>query len=187
MSKIEEFRQPERVVFVGEQDGHIERDLKSMLSRLFSQSAGIGRAYLARVRYGDSTSPSVALCLAADTDVDRLAIAKTVSDAFAGLFHESQFLDILDRDTIVNKWNRLIGLVGFPARLISPPWHFDHQMLQGFDDVRHNAVHHEARAVKAFDLNAFAEQLWRAQWVLVAAIASVLNVKIPAETIFGNN
>lgn len=57
-------------------------------------------------------------------------------------------------------------------------------MLVDFDDVRHNAVHHNAQAVKAFDFAEFANQLWRAQLVWVVQVASLLKLKIPAETLF---
>jgi hypothetical protein len=57
-------------------------------------------------------------------------------------------------------------------------------MLEEFDDVRHNAVHHDGQAVKAFDLIAFTSQLWRAQLVWVVQVASLLKIKIPAESLF---
>jgi hypothetical protein len=97
--------------------------------------------------------------------------------------HLEKWWEQLERDTMVEKWDRLIGLVGFPPRLSSPPWHFDRKMLQEFDDVRHNAVHHDAQAVKAFDITTFANQLWRAQFVWLVAVASLLRIKIPAEAL----
>lgn len=90
----------------------------------------------------------------------------------------------LERNTLKAKWDGLVGLVGFPTKLSSPPWHFDQEMLADFDDVRHNAVHHDAQAVKAFDFAEFANQLWRAQLVWLFQVASRLDLKIPAETLF---
>jgi hypothetical protein len=98
--------------------------------------------------------------------------------------HIERWWEELERDTLVNKWDRLVGLVGFPTKLSDPPWRFDRKMLADFDDVRHNAVHHDAQAVKAFDFGEFAGQLWRAQLVWVVQVALRLKVKIPAETLF---
>jgi hypothetical protein len=90
----------------------------------------------------------------------------------------------LERESMVDKWDRLVGLVGFPSDLHSPPWHFDGKMVQEFDDVRHNAVHHDAQAIKAFDLTTFANQLWRAQLIWLVAIAKLLKVKVPANALY---
>jgi hypothetical protein len=53
-----------------------------------------------------------------------------------------------------------------------------------FDIVRHNAARHDAQDVKAFDLPEFANQLFRAQLVWLVKVASRLQLKIPAETLF---
>jgi hypothetical protein len=95
--------------------------------------------------------------------------------------------DKLERDTLAAKWDQLVALVGFPTKLSDPPWHFDKTMLVGFDNVRHNAVHHDAQAVRAFDFGKFANELWRAQLVWLVQVASLLKLKIPAETLFGGN
>ena len=95
--------------------------------------------------------------------------------------HIEKWWDKLERDALGTKWDRLAGLVGFPTKLSSPPWHFDRKMLVGFDDVRQNAVHHDAQAVKAFDFAEFANQLQRAQLVWLVQVASLLKLKIPAE------
>lgn len=98
--------------------------------------------------------------------------------------HIEKWWEALERESLLDKWDRLVGLAGFPARLSSPPWHFDRSMLGAFDYVRHNAVHHDALAVKAFDLAEFAKQLERAQLIWLVHMASLLQVKIPAETMF---
>lgn len=98
--------------------------------------------------------------------------------------HIEKWWDELERDTLAAKWDRLVRLVGFPTKLSSSPWHFDRAMLVGFDAVRHNAVHHDAQAVKAFEFAEFANQLRRAQFVWLVQVASLLKVKIPDETLF---
>lgn len=98
--------------------------------------------------------------------------------------HVEKWWDELERSSLAAKWDRLVGLVGFPTKLSSPPWHFDQQMLLDFDDVRHNAVHHDVNTVKAFDFTEFANQLERAQVVWVVQVASLLKLKIPAEAFF---
>ena len=39
--------------------------------------------------------------------------------------HLEKWWEELERDTMVAKWDRLTGLVGFPAKLSNPPWHFE--------------------------------------------------------------
>jgi hypothetical protein len=98
--------------------------------------------------------------------------------------HLEKWWEELERDTLAAKWDRLTGLIGFPAKLNSPPWRFDRNMMVEFDDVRHNAVHNDAQAVKDFDLAEFAKQLWRAQLVWLVEIALILKITIPTETMF---
>jgi hypothetical protein len=92
--------------------------------------------------------------------------------------------DELERDTMAKKWDRLVALVGFPGGLTHAPWHFDRDMLLRFDDVRHDAVHHNAGKVRTFDFFEFARQLFRAQHVWLVHIAVRLNLTIPAESFF---
>ena len=98
--------------------------------------------------------------------------------------HIERWWNELERDTLAAKWDRLVGMVGFPTKLSSPPWHFDRKMLVDFDEVRHNAVHHDAQVVKIFDFAEFANQLWRAQLVWLVQVASLLKLKIPANALF---
>ena len=109
-------------------------------------------------------------------------IAQGVDASIDALIEKSW--DELERDTLAAKWDRLVGLFGFPTDLSSSPWRFDRKMLVDFDKVRHNAVHDDGQAVKAFDFAEFAKQLWCAQFVWVFQVARVLQVKIPAETLF---
>ena len=91
----------------------------------------------------------------------------------------------LERDTLKEKWQRLIALVGYPQELCDGKWHFDKERLLCFDKVRHNAVHRDWQAVRAFDFTVFATQLQRAQLVWLTKIAIRLDLKIPAEILFG--
>jgi phage gp16-like protein len=93
----------------------------------------------------------------------------------------------LERDTMLKKWDRLVALVGHPPKLHDVSWHFHRDMLSGFDDVRHNAVHHGGQAVRAFDFAGFAQQLWRAQLVWLRHVTALLKVKIPAGSLFASD
>jgi hypothetical protein len=91
----------------------------------------------------------------------------------------------LERDTLKAKWQRLIALIGYPQRLSSGKWNFDEELLLNFDKVRHSAVHRDWQAVAVFDFTEFATQLQRAQLVWMTEIAMRLDLKIPAEVLFG--
>jgi hypothetical protein len=99
--------------------------------------------------------------------------------------HIEKWWNELERDTLMRKWDRLVGLVGPPTTLDRPPWHFDRDMLSRFDEVRHNAVHHDGQAVKAFDFAIFAEQLLRAQLAWFVHVGLLLKLKVPAESMLG--
>ena len=91
-----------------------------------------------------------------------------------------------ERDSLPQKWDSLIALVGFPNELVSHPnWYFDKKMFSDFDEVRHDAVHHGGHSVKAFDLAAFATQLSRAQLIWFVQIARTMNLKVSPESFFG--
>ena len=90
---IEQIRIP-AIRFLGEQDGPVERELKSRLSELFAREDTIATAYLARVHYRDSPTDSIALCLRADV-AQRDVVADKVGVVFASLFNEKEHLDIM--------------------------------------------------------------------------------------------
>ncbi len=92
--------------------------------------------------------------------------------------------DDLERDKLTNKWQRLAGLVGYPAKFTVETWHFDLEMLSRFDEIRHNAVHHDGQPVKSFDFAEFASQLSRAQLVWLVHVGRLLKLRIPAEAMF---
>jgi len=93
MDKIQHFK-PSGVLFLGEQDGPHERDLKSELSRLFIEMPSVRLAFLTRVSYRDSPAINVALCIYGSVS-DPQSIVATVSAAFRGLFGATQHLDIV--------------------------------------------------------------------------------------------
>lgn len=80
--------------FVGEQDGAMERELKDRLSSAFPLHRVIQRAYLARVRYGNEESDSVALCLRCEPAFDEVIVA-AAGAVFHEMFNHSQHLDIM--------------------------------------------------------------------------------------------
>lgn len=83
-----------------------------------------------------------------------------------------QWTKDLERDSILDKWDRLVALVGYPKNLtFENKWHFDREMLARFDTARHDAVHHEGKSLEGFDLQAFEAQLSRAVLVITAHIA----------------
>jgi hypothetical protein len=90
----------------------------------------------------------------------------------------------LERESLVKKWDKLIGLVGFPEHLNDAGWRFDREMLIHFDEVRNNAVHHDGRDVKNYDLDSFTPQLWRVQLVWVLHLAQNMDLKVPGEVMF---
>lgn len=91
MSEIEK-RAEQTIRFLGEQDGEPERQLKSTLRGCLASSPGVQRAYLARVAYGVSAEPEVALCLVAP---ESPSLVRAVAAEFARLFGPSVHLDIL--------------------------------------------------------------------------------------------
>ena len=90
--KIHE-RNERRVEFLGEQDGEIERELKSRLISAFTLFPTVRRAYLARVGFQPDASPTVALCLAVDQRDP--AILEAARRVFASLFAADAFPEML--------------------------------------------------------------------------------------------
>jgi hypothetical protein len=105
-------------------------------------------------------------------------------EALIDVYLEKWWSD-LERESLLKKWDKLIALAGHPPKLEDWVWHFDRDMLSRFDDIRHNAVHHDRQTVKAFDLDEFGKQLERAHFVWVVHIAEKLEVKISAEVLYG--
>lgn len=93
MNAPQKFRVPD-VEFVGEQDGMSERELKGTLAAAFPMHPAITRAYLARVRYPDSASSAVALCLEC-ADADRQGVLDAVAAIFQPMFNSAMQLDVI--------------------------------------------------------------------------------------------
>jgi len=90
----------------------------------------------------------------------------------------------LERASLKEKWKTLVELVGYP-QLHADEWHFDQKMLEDFDKVRHDCVHHYGQRLRTFDFPEFAKQLWRAQWVWLAAVTRPLQIQISGEVMYG--
>lgn len=86
--------QSQQIVFLGEQDGAVERELKSVLTACLAADGEITAAYLVRVSLTETPGISVALCLYPDTK-SREALLQCVSTLFRSRFNATQHLDIL--------------------------------------------------------------------------------------------
>lgn len=82
------------VLFLGEQDGAAERELKGKLVTCFSIVDEVRAAYLVRVSYTETPSPQIALCLRGGTE--RTAeLTECIGKTFTSLFKTTEHLDIL--------------------------------------------------------------------------------------------
>jgi len=91
----------------------------------------------------------------------------------------------LERRSLLEKWDRLIRLFGYPSKLVENHWRFDREMLSELDDVRQNVVHQDGQKVKAFDLERFADQAQRAFVMWFGHIAQAMQLRPPAEVFWG--
>jgi len=94
MRKPEELRVP-GIIFLGEQDGGPERELKSALRGVFT-SLPVIEAFLAVTRYENESETRVALCLVASGDDER--IAESISRVFWNMFRSDVSLDLVFLD-----------------------------------------------------------------------------------------
>ncbi len=88
------------IVFVGEQDGPAERDLKASLRTMLAEYGTVERAYLCKVDYQDSSPQAIALCLVTPEDPNLVA---AIAEAFRELFHREVFLDIIFVDVVMEQ------------------------------------------------------------------------------------
>jgi hypothetical protein len=84
----------QRIRFLSEQDGPIERKLKTGLTNLFGRDKGVSRAYLVALDYGNPNAQSVALCLRTLSGPD-VALIEEVQRVFSSLFGPNEHLDIV--------------------------------------------------------------------------------------------
>src|SRR5262245_28919116 len=85
---------PEKIRFVGEQDGPPEGELKGLLVGFFAREPSIAAAYLARVEYNEESAANIALCIETENGSSE-AIATKIGAIFASLFGVHEHLDIL--------------------------------------------------------------------------------------------
>lgn len=83
-----------KIIFISEQDGDIERQFKRMLVDSFIYSKNYIRAYLVKVQYELDPTPHVALCIKTDTDLIE-PIIDECTDIFSAIFSGDQHLDII--------------------------------------------------------------------------------------------
>jgi len=81
------------IVFVAEQDGIAERELKAKLVRQFAGNRHLESAFLVRVRYGTSRDLKVILCL--NTRRGDVSVAKSAASEFKQMFAREESLDII--------------------------------------------------------------------------------------------
>jgi hypothetical protein len=93
LNKTEQVNVP-KLRFLGEQDGAPERLLKQKLSDLFRRDCRVRRAYLTRVRLGESTKTSVLLAVRTESDADK-NLVDGAAGVFAAIFSADESLDIL--------------------------------------------------------------------------------------------
>lgn len=87
-------RRERRVEFLGQQDGKVERELKSELQHVLRRYPKVARAYLARVGFAPQVQKSVALCLMPRSAEER-TIVDEVGALFSDMFSADTHLDIL--------------------------------------------------------------------------------------------
>ena len=98
-SPIENLRQPENFVandllFIGEQDGISELELKRQLIDYFLEQKLCCRAYLARIKYNNQEEICVALCLKLKWK-EKPYFKSDIGIIFSELFKQDQHLDVL--------------------------------------------------------------------------------------------
>ena len=93
-SRPPEVLEPQRIDFVGEQDGPVENDLKSRFRQVFTSTPTVQSAYLARLSYGDQSNFSVGLCIRSSIGADQ-QLRKRLAEIFAEIFRADEHLDIL--------------------------------------------------------------------------------------------
>lgn len=83
-----------RVLFLGEQNGPVERQLKSKLIEIFHQFPAVKAASLLRISTVEVPGISVAVAITGG-DKESQTLVPLIGNAFASLFHASEHLDIL--------------------------------------------------------------------------------------------
>ena len=84
------------VLFLQEQDGPSERELKAELSKCFTDLEIVQRAYLSRVQYeGAEGDFTVALCLSTAQTTAVPTLLEKIGSIFGAMFGRDEHLDVL--------------------------------------------------------------------------------------------
>lgn len=132
------------------------------------------------VRFGLVKNRQQAILWIGDRELKiRSLMNRDLDDVLDGYIEK--WWEALSRAPLLKRWDCLTGLLKLPSKLIDPPdWKFTREMLAEFDETRHSAVHHSAKAVRDFDFDGFSSQLQRALSVWWLYVAEALETKIPA-------
>lgn len=82
------------IQFLGEQDGHVEQDIKARWMPILAQNASVQRAYLAIVSYDRAATHQPALCIRHSKSEDP-ALVDALSEPFRQKFNTDVALDIM--------------------------------------------------------------------------------------------
>jgi hypothetical protein len=91
---MEPWKITKKILFLGEQDGAIERELKAKLTDCFTSKQTVSSAYLVRVSYEEAPGPLVALCIRCGEKPD-MELVECAGKVFSSLFNPREHLDIL--------------------------------------------------------------------------------------------
>lgn len=83
-----------KVDFMAEQVGFTENNFKKKLSILFKQQQKNLRAYLSQVKYSNTNSIHVALCIHAEAGTETL-LMNVVDSVFTNMFNVDEHLDVI--------------------------------------------------------------------------------------------
>lgn len=92
--------------------------------------------------------------------------------------------DKKERESLLDKWDNLIGEFGMPDNIRTDEFALTREMLAEFDEMRHNAVHHDASSLRKFALREFAAQLSRAHSVIVMHVAHKMALQLSFQSFF---
>lgn len=81
-----------KALFLGEQNGVIESELKDGFCHCFSRDSSIELAYLVRVSYADTPTPQVALCLKGNKNA--IHSLECAGEVFTEIFSATEHLDM---------------------------------------------------------------------------------------------
>jgi len=92
-NQLKPFR-TKKIVFLGEQDGPAERELKFKLAECLSSYENVDSAFLARISLREISTPQVALCLNGGEN-NALELVECVGKVFGRLFKTTQHLEVV--------------------------------------------------------------------------------------------